>query len=733
MRSTRCSLVMMMMMMVTAMVVAAISVEAVELEIVTASGAPMPGAHVTVVGRRGMIVADEAGRCTLEPTPATPFVLVVARADGVALRPVTITEVPGSGPLKVQAQPMSEVMTVVAGAVPDLVLAPASAASVLTRADLDQRQPTSLPEVLETVPGGNVGGEGQSAVPSLRGLPKFRTLLLLDDGRVTTERRAGPSASYLDPDTLDEIEVVRGPGSVAYGSDAFGGIIRMRSRMPQPGQGLGLRYHVWGSEGTGGIGASADVTTELAGGGLLVGAHARDLDDYSSPEGDVYNTGHREQGLQVGWQRQMWGGTLRLGWRTDLGRDVGKPAPDSRTSRSRYPEETSHRLNLAWVRPGPGAWDRLTMTLAWDDYRLVLDKDALDGDLEPISRARSDVASNGYTARLEAERPLGSARLVTGLDIHGRYGLQAVNRTYETVGGTLSQVASETSIESASSVDWGGFAALSRDWDAFGLAAGVRYDLVETSSTGGFFGDASTSDADALGFVSARLSLGTGAELVGQVSRGFRTPTLSDRYYSGLTGRGTITGNPGLGSESSLQYDLALRSVHGQVSYAVYGYRYRIDDMIERYRDINRDYRFRNRGSAELEGLELELALELEHGLGLDLGATWARGEIRQDGSATDDIPTPGGYLRLRGHGPARLSWALRGTVLARDDEPGPNEQVLPGRAVLDGTVAWALGTQLELRLVARNLLDRAYLGSADEDAVLAPGRTLVLGLRGTL
>lgn len=708
---------------------APLTATALEVVVVRPDGGPLAGAHVTVIGRRGVTVTDGDGRCRIEPTPQPPFVLFVARADGVALSPVTVVELPADGPLEVVVTPVGGSISVVAGGVPDLVLPPASAATVVGRGDLDQRQPASVAEVLETVPGANVGGEGQSAVPGLRGLPKFRTLLLLDDGRVATERRAGPSASYLDPDTVDEIEVVRGPGSVAYGSDAFGGIIRARSRGPE--EGTGGRYHLYGTEGTDGWGAAADVWTGLAGGGLLLGAQYRDFDDYSSPEGEVFNSGHREQGLRAAWNGRLAGGTLRVGWRTDQSRDVGKPAPDSDVSRDLYPEEDSHRLNLAWERPGPGAWDRLATSVAWDDYQLVLNRDALDGDRRPASRDQSDVSSSGYTVRLEGERQLQGARLVTGLDVHGRYGLEAVNRFFERSASALELTATEVSIESARTTDWGAFAGLSRDWDRWGVSAGLRWDLVETVNAGGFFGDTETSDDDVSGFVAGRYSVGPAVELVGQVARGFRAPRLSDRYYRGITGRGTITGNPDLVPETSLQYDLGLRVTTARVTLAAYGYLYRIDDLIERFRDPTGDFRFRNRSSAEIRGLELEVAVELGGDLFLDSGVTWARGEIRADGSATDDVPAPGAFVRLRSDGEGPLLWTIRGSVFARDDRPGPNEQVVPGYAVVDGSVAWVFNDGLRLRLVGRNLLDRSYLGSADEDAVLAPGRTVILGLRG--
>jgi outer membrane receptor protein involved in Fe transport len=74
-----------------------------------------------------------------------------------------------------------------------------------------------------------------------------------------------------------------------------------------------------------------------------------------------------------------------------------------------------------------------------------------------------------------------------------------------------------------------------------------------------------------------------------------------------------------------------------------------------------------------------------------------------------------------------------RGAAYARDDRPGPTEREIPGYAVLDAGFGFAVADWLEISLLGRNLLDRTYLASSDEDAVLAPGRSIQLVLRGRL
>ena len=101
------------------------------------------------------------------------------------------------------------------------------------------------------------------------------------------------------------------------------------------------------------------------------------------------------------------------------------------------------------------------------------------------------------------------------------------------------------------------------------------------------------------------------------------------------------------------------------------------------------------------------------------------------DGSPTDDVPQPGVTAVVRGTPTDRLWWMVRGAAFVEDDRPGPSEQELPGYAVLDAGIGWSVSRALEISLVGRNLFDRSYLGSADEDAVLAPGRSVQLSLRG--
>ncbi|HNX51878.1 MAG TPA: TonB-dependent receptor plug domain-containing protein, partial [Thermoanaerobaculaceae bacterium] len=292
---------------------------AFEGRLVTKDGQVLVGARIQVLGGRGTAVADGQGHFRLDPSPHPPFDIIVTRADGVAMRPVRVESLPATGELLLTLDAGREESVTVLGETADLELPPAAALTLVGKGDLDQRGPLQLTDVLDGVAGANRNGDGLAAVPALRGMSAGRTLILVDEGRVTAERRAGPSATFLDPSSVDEVEVVRGPGSVAYGSDAFGGVIRTRTRLATPGEPLSVRYGLGGGTGNDMRSANLELAGSLAGGGLTVGGSYRELEDYESPNGEVRDSGGTLWSGRAGYQRQAGNGLLRVLWRTDAG------------------------------------------------------------------------------------------------------------------------------------------------------------------------------------------------------------------------------------------------------------------------------------------------------------------------------------------------------------------------------------------------------------------------------
>ena len=102
---------------------------------------------------------------------------------------------------------------------------------VVTEQDITERAPTDMGAALELTPGVMIQrtGRGQSS-PFIRGLTGNQVLILVDGVRMTNATfRAGPNQYFntIDPNMVERVDVIRGPGSVLYGGDAIGGVINV--------------------------------------------------------------------------------------------------------------------------------------------------------------------------------------------------------------------------------------------------------------------------------------------------------------------------------------------------------------------------------------------------------------------------------------------------------------------------------------------------------------------------
>ncbi|MHA7880338.1 MAG: TonB-dependent receptor domain-containing protein [Saccharospirillum sp.] len=112
--------------------------------------------------------------------------------------------------------------------------------TVISRDDIERSGYQSVDEVLHSVPGvtlSNLGGRGQTQTLQMRGSPRSRHVLVLVDGVPLADPTSGiASLEFLSVSDIERIEVVRGPKSSLYGSDAMGGIIQIFTRNPDQEQ-----------------------------------------------------------------------------------------------------------------------------------------------------------------------------------------------------------------------------------------------------------------------------------------------------------------------------------------------------------------------------------------------------------------------------------------------------------------------------------------------------------------
>ena len=112
--------------------------------------------------------------------------------------------------------------------------------TVIDRQMIEQTQPEKMADLFKQIPGVEIDGEGPfRGLPVIRGFSSNRVLILVDGQRLNNAREstsfAGIQPGLVNLSEVERIEVLRGPASVQYGSDAIGGVVNIITRAPDLG------------------------------------------------------------------------------------------------------------------------------------------------------------------------------------------------------------------------------------------------------------------------------------------------------------------------------------------------------------------------------------------------------------------------------------------------------------------------------------------------------------------
>ncbi|MGR6832591.1 TonB-dependent receptor domain-containing protein [Aliivibrio wodanis] len=105
--------------------------------------------------------------------------------------------------------------------------------SVVTKEEIELLQAKTLIEVLRYIPGiqvGESGGPASTTSVFLRGSESKHTLVLLNGMKINNASSGGFDFSIIPVETIEQVEVIRGPRAAVYGADAIGGVINLITR-----------------------------------------------------------------------------------------------------------------------------------------------------------------------------------------------------------------------------------------------------------------------------------------------------------------------------------------------------------------------------------------------------------------------------------------------------------------------------------------------------------------------
>jgi len=324
-----------------------------------------------------------------------------------------------------------------------------SAITVITREQIAQSNAGSVAALLQTVPGLAVtesGGVGSSTTVSIRGAEPGHTLVLIDGVRVNepSASSGGFDFSQLTLTDIDRFEIVRGPQSALYGSDAMGGVINIITKKAARGEQHASVTAEGGSYGTESVTASASQSAgavSLAGSGTwfnTAGFSRLGDRDHAEPDGAKKFAGNVNGSIDAG-----------DGVRLDFGVDgYNETAGFDETGNADAASSQTRQLVNGYTKlsfPSLDGWLHNSVTaFAMNDSRHVVDDFSTPGnpDFEVTDFHGSDVGaeyqgdftlgSNGtflFGTRVEQEgasvtgwTPLSGAR-----NLYALYAMQQVN------------------------------------------------------------------------------------------------------------------------------------------------------------------------------------------------------------------------------------------------------------------------------------------------------------------
>jgi len=500
----------------------------------------------------------------------------------------------------------------------------ATPVTVVPEEKIRRKAPQNAADMLREEPGVDVAGVGPNQMrPVIRAQRGLRVLFLENGLRLNNARRQtdfGEITGIVDLDSVEKMEVVRGPASVLYGSDAIGGVLNLVTREPARGDDfrgfLDLSYAGAGDRRR----AGANVSGSLGAFSYQLGASKRKADDYEAPSGSFGNirlpddTRVLDSGVDdtnawasLGWElndRNM----LRLrASRYDAGQTGFGYIPGDQYGitedvkiRILYPEQQFDRYTLSWFGNSdrnPAA-DSTNVQVYYQRNKRSLNND-IDINIGPIGPGfpNSSVLAKTFNRTLLSTTGFraDAVKLFLGGEHTVTYGVEGYrDRSFNTdhsdtethlrFAGPPFEVVQRASSDRANAPN-----ATNTSSGVFvqdemmviprlRVTAGLRYQQVATRATGTpawNIEGLDFKDSNTVGAVTATYQLMNELNALVSYGTAFRAPNIIERLFNGATpeGNGFQILNPELVSETSQNWDIGLKYRRADAFMELVGFR----------------------------------------------------------------------------------------------------------------------------------------------------------------
>lgn len=415
---------------------------------------------------------------------------------------------------------------------------------------LQQKGTATLMEGLATIPGVSQVSTGTSiGKPVIRGLSGNRVLVYSQGVRLENQQFGEEHGLGLNDAGIESVEVIKGPASLLYGSDAIGGVLYFNPEKFAAPHTVNANFSQKMFSNTNGFNSNLGVKTSGDNWKFLARGSYSTHADYKIPNGNrVTNTRFNESDFKtaLGFSNPKFNTTFRYNFnKLDLGIPETGIAEQTATKQTEFPKQAIF-ANILSV-----------------NNTIFFQKSKLDADLGFISNDRSEFV-NSNVANLHMK--------LTTFNYNVKYYLPKIGKL-ETIVGTQGMqqtnknYGQEFLIPDASTIDFGVFGTANYEWKKNVIQAGLRWDNRNITSTEhGISGEEGYFVAIDRKFQSFNSSLGLKSSLKENIilrlnlATGFRAPNLAELTSNGVhegSNRYEI-GNSALQNEQNFQTDLNL-------------------------------------------------------------------------------------------------------------------------------------------------------------------------------
>ena len=752
------------------------------------TGAPIAGATVNLLETGASTIADEQGRFQFEGLQPGRYHLhahIESALQGVSEAIEVTPEGTDGVTLLLSFSTQNTQITVSAAGRPESTFEAFQSTHSQTSLELARAEniAAGLGEVLGNQPGTGIAQRGfgpGSSRPLIRGFDGDRVLIMADGLRTgSISATSGDHAETFNPLSFDRLEVVKGPATLLYGSNALGGVVNaVSSHAGFVSHPDGLQGYLQGSAGTGNALAGGAAGFDYASGSLRLwgGTNGIRSGDYATPLGDVENSRTR---FTNGYGGFGWFGErafVSVGVRANDSsygvpfanefhahhhhEEEAEEHHDEEGEEEHHDEEEEHeeelRIDLAmrqiayqvnWgVRDLGPAFERFVMKVGYATYQH--EEIEFEGDQRRIG-TRFDNDQIVYRGVFEQNRrgPL-----------TGRFGFWGMERDYSAEGEeALSPPIDQQSFAlfALEEVDFervklqfGGRLETSRYNPAF-AERGHGHDEEHHEEEGEEHHEEEGEEqhheeeehgeeyADAVPrrFTGASAALGLHADLwrggafVANYSHSYRAPALEELYNVGPH-VGTLifeVGDPSLGAERGNGIDLSLRQQAGRVEGEVNFFFYDFSNFVFPFATGEEEdglpvVHFEQRDS-RFSGAETRLGIGLSQDLRLNLGMDFVDAQAKLSGTPLPRIPPLRGRVGIEYQ---RKGFSIRPEFVLADRQNRTFDLETPtaGYAVLDLRASYTIPKGNAIHQFSANVFnigDRLYRNHSSFIKDLAP------------